>query len=184
MRNCKLCTIAAILLAILLGVQVVNSNSYLKKLFTWKNAVVQTNTLIDTGSKKVVELQQESGKIINEVTDKSKQWLDDKKYAQCKEIKDELNTCQTKLAECKSAPVCEVCKTCPTCPEPAAVPTCPTCPTCPATNCPDGDRNKPSKVDNEALSVFLSPMVETLPSKVRKNLSSTTTDPVDLAFRL
>lgn len=66
LRNCRLCTVAAILLAILLGIQVVNSNSYLKKLFTWKNAVNQTNTLIDTSSKKVVEIQQESGKIITE----------------------------------------------------------------------------------------------------------------------
>ena len=50
---------------------------YLKKAFTWKNAVSQTTTLIDTSSKKAVEIQEQGGKITNDIIDKSKQWLDD-----------------------------------------------------------------------------------------------------------
>ena len=77
LRNCRLCTVAAFLLAILLAVQVVNSNSYLKKLITWKNTVDTTVTIIDTGSKKAVEIQEQSGKLINDSIDKSKKWYDD-----------------------------------------------------------------------------------------------------------
>jgi len=37
-KNLNLCILAAFFLAILLAVQVVNSNTYLKQMVTWKNA--------------------------------------------------------------------------------------------------------------------------------------------------
>ena len=56
-RNLKLCSIAAILLTLLLGVQIVNSNMYLKKLFTLKNAVDTSVQIVNISQDKAEQIR-------------------------------------------------------------------------------------------------------------------------------
>ena len=105
-RKCRISSLAALILMVILAVQVVQSNSYLRNLVTFKNAQVKSTELIDQGSKIATEVSKESTKFVEEKVKDTQKWYDDKKEAAktgdaCASLRVELSNAAIELTKSK-----------------------------------------------------------------------------------
>jgi gas vesicle protein len=80
---------ATLLLAIILGVQVVQSDSKLRQLFTWKRIGDQTSVLITETTKKADQITKESSTFISQKVGEVKKYVEENQPT-CPEVRQQL----------------------------------------------------------------------------------------------